>query len=671
MAERQYRIHPAIGIARVGDAIRTDASNDFYFVGPEFPELSANVDPASGAVRDFKTADGRVKPQAARFRIFEYEKKADGKFHPIGEVKTSDAARAVKITWTVHLANRKASFCAFHGQAGADDTHKVGNKIEPFFFSTSYTNQAGQDLKARNFDVKALAERQKVLVLDGKPQTINGGDVATVRHFAIDHDLKKKKDNGETKLKIKTLGELRSDSDGRLIVLGGMGQSDVDLGLGSATIGDFANNDGWFDDVSDGPVDAELTIGNVKQEVVGAWVLVGPPDFAPAIHSYRTMFDTLADVIVREMSIPPEDGLFAGPYAHLAAMNADWTKNKTIKDKPSFTRDIAPILTAIVRMERVHQHQMGPRARYHGSIGLRNFAALGGQGSLLADREAVFDRVRDPNTFDRKPRPAMDPSRMPSAFGDYFEAVNNRGGKGDPAFLHSISKLQYALLAAWERGDFIEDWVQPVAAGFVPPGEPTPDELDRAALENISGGAFYPGMEVSWLFAKKEVWATPFRIARGKIVGSVPVPPASRADLVVEAGMFSQQMALPWQADFFDCTSDFVDDRSVAGEKRRIAWWPTNRPDDVFPLDTPTTRQPWARVTDPTQPSGFRKMASENEMVDLWSTLGFVVEASRADAPDDLYEVEYGKKKTGAPPAIELAPAVVAANTGAPGPGSG
>jgi hypothetical protein len=89
MPERQYRIHPAIGIARVGDAVRSDASNDFYFVGPEIPQLAANVDPQSGAQGEFKTPDGKVKPQAARFRIFEYEKGNDGKFRPIGEVRTS------------------------------------------------------------------------------------------------------------------------------------------------------------------------------------------------------------------------------------------------------------------------------------------------------------------------------------------------------------------------------------------------------------------------------------------------------------------------------------------------------------------------------------------------------------------------------------------------------
>ena len=117
MAERQYRIHPAIGVARVGDAVRSDASNDFYFVGPEVPGFAANVDPQSGVQGEFKTADGRVKPQAARFRIFEYEKGTDGKFRPLGEVRTSDNTRTVKITWTVHLAQPQGEFLHVPGSS--------------------------------------------------------------------------------------------------------------------------------------------------------------------------------------------------------------------------------------------------------------------------------------------------------------------------------------------------------------------------------------------------------------------------------------------------------------------------------------------------------------------------------------------------------------------------
>jgi hypothetical protein len=648
MPERQYRIHPAIGIARIGDAVRSDASQDFYFIGPEIPEFPANVDPQSGAQGEFKTPDGRVKPQAARFRIFEYEKGNDGKFHPIGEVRTSDNTRAVSITWTAHLANRKANFCAFHGQAGAQDN--------PLF--SSYGTPQNPRLKVRNETVKTNVERKKLLELDPGPQRVNGGNTVAVAHFAIDRDLKKNKPSGETKLKIRTLGELRSDADGRLIVIGGMGHSDFDPGLGSETIGHFANNDGWFDDMSDGPMEAELILDGVKQEVAGAWVLVGPPDFVPPIRSYRTMYDSLLDMFVREMDIPADDGLFAGPLAHVAAMNDDWKRNKTIKDfRPSFTRDIAPILSAIPRMERVHQHQMGPRARYHGSIGGLNFNALGGPGSLQGNRDAVFERVRDPNTFDSVPRPQIAPSQMPSAYGDYFENANSRGGTADPAFLHSVSKLQYALLRAWQRGDFVEDWEQIPAS----PPAISPEGLDRTALENISGGAFYPGMEASWLFAKKEVWEKPFRLARNRTVGTIPVPGEGRRDVIVEAGAFTQQMALPWQADFLDCSAGTVDDQSVAGGQRRVAWWPTTRPDDVFPLDRPKDRRPWARVPDPQTPLGFREMQSENEMVNLWSTLGFVVEATPDGAPKDLYEVEFNK----APPAAVLVAA--AAPQRAPG----
>jgi len=209
MPERQYRIHPAIGIARVGDAVRNDASNDFYFIGPEIPEFPANVDPQSGAQGEFKTPDGKVKPQAARFRIFEYEKGNDGKFRPIGEVRTSNNTRALKIVWTAHLANRKANFCAFHGQAGAEDT--------PLF--ASYGTPQNPRLKARNDKVKTSAERKKSLELDPGPQSVNGGDTVAVAHFAIDRDLIQSKPSGETKLKIGTLGELRSDADGRLIVI--------------------------------------------------------------------------------------------------------------------------------------------------------------------------------------------------------------------------------------------------------------------------------------------------------------------------------------------------------------------------------------------------------------------------------------------------------------------
>jgi hypothetical protein len=64
-----YRIHPAIGIARVGD------SASECFVGPEAPGVPPSLnrpnaprDPSAG----YKDDQGRIKRQGARFRIYEY-----------------------------------------------------------------------------------------------------------------------------------------------------------------------------------------------------------------------------------------------------------------------------------------------------------------------------------------------------------------------------------------------------------------------------------------------------------------------------------------------------------------------------------------------------------------------------------------------------------------------
>jgi hypothetical protein len=102
-------------------------------------------------------------------------------------------------------------------------------------------------------------------------------------------------------------------------------------------------------------------------------------------------------------------------------------------------------------------------------------------------------------------------------------------------------------------------------------------------------------------------------------------------------------MALPWQADFLDCSAGSVDDQSVAGGQRRVGWWPMTRPDEVFPLESPRDRRPWARVPDSQTPLGFREIQSHNEMVNVWSTLGFVVDTTPPSGPKDLYEVEFNK----------------------------
>ena len=98
------KIFPPIGIARVGN------SPSEYFIGPEAPGHAP--EPAGG----FKDKQGRIKRQAARFRIYGYDKE-----HQIVAELTEENAT---ISWTVHLANGKG---AWHCFAPESDKEQSGS----------------------------------------------------------------------------------------------------------------------------------------------------------------------------------------------------------------------------------------------------------------------------------------------------------------------------------------------------------------------------------------------------------------------------------------------------------------------------------------------------------------------------------------------------------------
>lgn len=96
----RYRIHPAIGIARVGNAPAGE-----FFVGPERPGQAVTGDSATGTtVPAFKDGGGLVRRQAARFRIFEYVE-SGGLWTVSREITAKEADT---LTWTVHLAKETA-----------------------------------------------------------------------------------------------------------------------------------------------------------------------------------------------------------------------------------------------------------------------------------------------------------------------------------------------------------------------------------------------------------------------------------------------------------------------------------------------------------------------------------------------------------------------------------
>jgi len=230
------KIFPGISIARLGN------SPEGYFIGPECP----GVVPDNGG--SYKDDLGRVKRQAARFRVYAFDE-----HDQVAAELTADHPAIAAITWTVTLANRKAEW---HRFAGASNVAKV-------------LAQAPDAPSLRNADL--TGDARKALVIGPASASVAGR-----RQHAgplVGRFLTKTTDI--------VLGDLRTDDAGRLLVLGGRGESDTVLP--DNPLNHYANNDRWHDDTSDGPVAVAVTLNSGEQVPVRgrAWVIVPPPHFSP------------------------------------------------------------------------------------------------------------------------------------------------------------------------------------------------------------------------------------------------------------------------------------------------------------------------------------------------------------------------------------------------------
>src|SRR5262245_12790220 len=141
-----YRIHPAIGIARVGD------SPDGFFIGPEAPGVvpSLATTGATGPTGKYKDSQQRIKRQGARFRIFEYTQNDAGATTRVREVTAAEA----HIEWQVHLANRKSAAPSFPRGPRRNQQEPEGRLIiDAGLQAIGGASQAGRELKGRFMDV--------------------------------------------------------------------------------------------------------------------------------------------------------------------------------------------------------------------------------------------------------------------------------------------------------------------------------------------------------------------------------------------------------------------------------------------------------------------------------------------------------------------------------------
>ena len=519
------RIHPAIGVARIGNA-----SPDQLFIGPESPGVPGGWDPATQRFIAFKDANGRVRPQAARFRIFEF----DGAGNPTREISLADG---FKIEWRVHVANRKASFFTFNGQSGAETNPPYAGRAGRPADDIEKPNRGRGQPERKNRRNAGVADRRSLEIDPGEARLSTPGAVVTLSDAA-------------TASPVNTLGQLRMEPTGRLLFVGG--QESTGSTPGAPPIEEYASNDGWFDDMSDGTVHATVTFPDGHAaEAQSAWVIVGPPKFAPGIRNIVSLYDLLWDMAVRNsLAVTPGSDLF---LTDLVEQRRAWRSGTNDFDpsfRPSFTDHIYPILSRALAVIDVHDDK---RIGYHGR--LPDWVRLS-DPSEDQIRKEIFKRVRDPGS------PTLNRIDMPRGLGDDYTTLDdfkNNRRTDDPlptAFL-SVTLVQYALLKRWAEPTgpggptFKSDWTAgDVRFAPIPAPSPvTPHGLDRAALENCVGGPFYPGIEVSWLIRQLPLYTGAFRLRD-------PEQPFSLGPLAFRAGFFSQQMALPWQADFYDCQKE-------------------------------------------------------------------------------------------------------------------
>jgi L-Lysine epsilon oxidase N-terminal/L-lysine epsilon oxidase C-terminal domain/Iron-containing redox enzyme len=533
------KIFPPIGIARLGD------SPEEYFTGPEVPDSV----PHRQEGFTFRDPQGRIRRQVARFRVVGFDE--DGRV--VGELTDKDAT----ITWRARLANKKAAWFRFLGAQQALDG--ITGDREPTFGVRNATVGGMERIPDGPVGGKYRASAERAAHLEITPDEVEISGVSQQsdpqeqeRRYAFAGVFKKKHPV--------YLGELRTDEAGRLLVFGGHGVSDAIDDDGKSIrdarwIQSYANNDDWFDDASDGYVRASVVLKATGQAVAvrgDAWVIVAAPDFAPDTQNLVTLFDVMEEVVYdnQDALLPVE---FPAPRGGKSVI---------------YEEDIRPILGRVggyawVNESALRGHGYKKPGDFRDSIDttLGDPTAANKEGQKL--REHIFGMLRTPSyprpTRDGPPRPVTvdeatqrlqaTASFMPPLSGDQGDRDN-----GTPRTWLSVTYLQYERLQAWSRGAF--------SLAGPPPAEPRPEseaealrrlpyQLTRTPLDACAGGAFFPGLEMTSIARHPGIYSEAYRL-NGK---------------VLQPGDVTKHMALPWQADFFEC---------------RVDWWPAQRPDDVL-----------------------------------------------------------------------------------------
>ncbi|KAI0668650.1 hypothetical protein C8Q78DRAFT_1097533 [Trametes maxima] len=590
----RVEIFPPIGVARVGDSGADEKGEPHheieYFYGPEVPGVT------DVPVSNFRDRKEGIKRQAVRFRVYAYDKNGN----LLGEINRE---QRYILNWKVHVANKKAAYYCFSGLHHPRNTDLRNPDVD-----------ADRELDGNPLD-KSLEGRKSLIIDPGEKS------IAYVSHTQPRPVQLQGTFQGSASRPIPvTLGELRTDSAGRLVFMGGSGVARSVQGPGTAQlfqpeiISEFDSID-WIDSICDGWVDVKVShparpiLYTEIPRPHKATVLSAPPKFAWGLSSPTTLYDIIENIY-------KEKSTYVGP------------KNT------EFERDIWPVLFDTYKLAWVNSKAL----QGHGPGGYADFVHMKNKlenprGDHVL-REQIFGRLRRPNYEDKTQAHVIFMPRLSGDSGDAVEPGTIRASRRPPIErFAALTKLQYERFEDWKNGNFETGVPLPADKKAIEdfPVKDQPGLLTRAMLEQCIGDPLYPGLEMYWLAKLPEV----YRLGR---VDTHLNPPFRVNHDAVLPGFLSRGLSLPWQSDFDLCSTH---------------WWPSARPDDVFVIpghnmDKDSARDPWISGDNPQFASWTRGLRETPEntlssffpgstdMVKLWTYLGFVKKFGNASALGDV-----------------------------------
>ncbi|SFR18647.1 LodA/GoxA family CTQ-dependent oxidase [Poseidonocella sedimentorum] len=397
---KSIRVHPGIGIARVGNSGAGSPDpleiNQNFYVGPEAPGIVVDPgNPNSPASGDgpgpnggtYRDGNMDLKRQAQRFRIYGQDSDGD-------TVEITRRTPGVKdITWRVHVQNMKAANFAFQGAYLFDATQMRNPNIQPREIS-DYADPANRSQLIVDPGAQELSLSSGTEEISLRGSCFFDSD-PTVRKYYLPADLKfgdavtpqdgwvevtySKAENIE-------LGRIQLDEDGRLLFIAGPGlagcvttphiclsnpsethtpPNGTPVTNGTLPNGDtvdpkdydplvnqfaYFNVPGWWDDTCGGEIDATVTFedaskaplttrpGGIRDPKAGGWIVTAPPKFAPDMYHVVSIKDRVYE------AFPEQDPTLASP----ALSPADPIRQAPVPGVTKFWRDVYPTLARAV-----------------------------------------------------------------------------------------------------------------------------------------------------------------------------------------------------------------------------------------------------------------------------------------------------------------------------------